>query len=248
MSMGNTSSAVRNQRAPETVVADDAQRALWRKLDWFATPPWATRAGAELIRGLDPSSREIWEPAAGDGIMANVLAETFEVIHKSDIYQQRSDIEAWDFTRPVPPPFPADWIVTNPPFNYGKHFTLRALEIADRGVAMLCRLNWLESADRYDLFENSTWPLSYVFPFSERVPMQLGPWDPDCSTATAYAWFIWDKTLPMLTDRAQMWRGHLIRPGTRQRLTRADDVRRFCAAAPAPLFSEGNSADGKNGE
>ena len=36
-------------------------------LDYFPTPPWAARAGGELIRRLDPPARTCWEPACGDG-------------------------------------------------------------------------------------------------------------------------------------------------------------------------------------
>lgn len=242
---GNTSSSVRNQRAPQLVETDDAQRALWRRLDWFATPPWATRAGAEIIKQIDPSAREVWEPAAGDGIMGRVLAESFEHVHMSDCHVQREGIEAFDFTRPVPPPFACDWIITNPPFILAKQFTERALEHAHMGVAMLCRLNWLESAERFSLFEGAQ-KLGWLFPFSERVPMQLGPWDPECSSATAYAWFMWAKT--PIAQHAVTWRGRLIAPGTRSRLTRPDDIRKYCAAAAAPLLSAGDQAGGETGE
>ena len=65
--------------------------------------------------------------------------------------------------------------------------------------------------------------------------MVKGRWDPDASTATSYAWFVWRKGasgLPRI-----FW----IPPGCRAALTRADDRQRFAAwtlaPADAPLFS-----------
>lgn len=229
---GNTSTAVMNQRAPRLVEADDATRALWRTLDWFATPPWATRVGAELVKALDPPANTVWEPAAGDGIMAEALRETFAYVHASDIHPQRDDIIKDNFLHLAGEPFPADWIITNPPFGTAEKFLERGLAIAKRGVALLCRLNFLESAARYALFYNAIHPLTVCAVFSERVPMQLGPWDPDCSSATAYAWFIWIKHVP---PASPLLLG--IPPGTRQRLTSKTDIRRFVRAEDAPLFS-----------
>ena len=65
--------AVMAGRAPAAVEGDEALTALHRQLDYFPTPPWAARAGAELIRFVDPEARTIWEPACGDGHMAAVL-------------------------------------------------------------------------------------------------------------------------------------------------------------------------------
>lgn len=233
---GNLSTAVRNQRAPRLIEADDATRALWRKLDWFATPPWATRAGAELIKQIDPQAKIAFDPACGDRIMADVLEDYFEDVFASDIYPQTGRAVVLDFLDERCRLLRCDWIITNPPFALAKQFAERALTIARTGVAMLCRLNWLESADRYDLF-NGAQPLSFCFPSAERVPMQLGPWDPDCSTATAYAWFVWYKPIPPIPRlKSAWWLGEIIPPGTRARLTKSDDVRRFCKQTEAPLL------------
>lgn len=39
-------------------------------LDFFPTPPWATRAGVEIIRAIDPEARDVCDPACGEGHMA----------------------------------------------------------------------------------------------------------------------------------------------------------------------------------
>ncbi len=38
-----------------------------------------------------------------------------------------------------------DWVLTNPPFRRGEDFTLLALKLARRGVAMLTRTVFIES-------------------------------------------------------------------------------------------------------
>lgn len=71
--------AVMAQRAPRQVASDDARRRLWRQLDFYPTPPWAARAGAELISEIDPEAKTVWEPACGQGHMAEPLGEYFDV-------------------------------------------------------------------------------------------------------------------------------------------------------------------------
>ena len=72
MSGQNTSSAVMAQR----VEPPDS-------LDYFPTPPWATRALIEhvIVPDLCPAgdvyTASVWEPACGEGHMARPLAEYF---------------------------------------------------------------------------------------------------------------------------------------------------------------------------
>lgn len=46
--------------------------------------------------------------------------------------------------------------------------------------------------------------------------MQMGSWNPELSSATAYAWFIWANGVPRQPV-------HMIPPGTRARLSRESD-------------------------
>ncbi|MDC6684844.1 hypothetical protein N4Q63_27625, partial [Leclercia adecarboxylata] len=67
-----------------------------------------------------------------------------------------------------------------------------ALSRADRKVAMLCRLAWLEGLQRKKLFTST--PLSQVLVFSKRLHMQRGR-QADATGAggmIAFAWFVWD--------------------------------------------------------
>lgn len=247
-STGRSSTAVMANRAPRSVEDLDPQRALWRALDYFPTPPWAARAGAELIGELDPSEQaagDAWEPACGEGHMAQALRDSgvFHIVAASDIHPFGFGM-AHDFLAPDAPDFVlleggVDWVVTNPPFKLGAEFARRGLQVARRGVALLLRLSFLESADRFPLLFGDT-PVSVVAPFCERVPMQLGSWNPQVASATAYAWFVWLKPhldVAGLTDDGPRLRP--IPPGTKARLSRREDARRWAPRAAAPLLEGG---------
>lgn len=237
--------AVMAMRAPEELGDDTPKMRLHRQLNFFPTPPWAARVGAELILSLDPHAHSVWEPAAGDGHMAEPLRYYFDVT-ASDIYDYGRGYQLLDFldehTRdPVirdQPDGRVDWIVTNPPFSTAGEFVRLGLRRARRGVAVLCRLQFLESGARFDLMHS----LAQYAPFSERVAMRLGYWDPELSSATAYAWYLWMR--PEAERESPMWPviracrdagGYFskgIAPGTRNRLWASDDARIYGGENP----------------
>lgn len=185
-----------------------------RARSYFPTPPWAARAGAEIIQTLSHTSLTLmscWEPAAGRGHMVHGLKDYFRFVWQTDIHDY-DGYGALDFLTAGTPAERPDFIITNPPFPLAADFVRRGLEVATKGVAVLARLAFLESAARYDLMST----LTLLAPFSERVPMQLGSWDPDLSTATAYAWFVFCPGVPRQPV-------HMIPPGTKERLTRPSD-------------------------
>lgn len=198
-------------------------------LDFFPTPPWATRALCEVVLpaiGLAPLylNHHAWEPACGEGHMAEVLAEYFVSVWSTDVHPYGFGSvgsfvgEGFDVAQA---PEHCDWIITNPPFNLAGEFVRRALKDAKRGVAMLTRTSWLDGGARYrEIFEPHP-PLA-VAQFCERVPMVKGRWDPEASTATSYAWVVWASWMAEPETRF-IW----IPPGQRKALTRDDDVRRF---------------------
>lgn len=240
--------AVMADRARGDVDSDDAQAALWRKLEYFPTPPWAARAGGELITELDPGTWWCWEPACGAGHMAYGLADYFQRVYATDIHDHGSDLQngpPLDFLAPAADAIDqADWIITNPPFAHAAEFVRAGMRRARRGVAILARTALLESAGRYPLFFGEI-PLLAIAPFFERVPMTLGKWDPKASTATAYAWFIWMRP-SAAADMSRTTRRLIgpdpvvlrIPPGTRDRLSRREDARRFGSSKPQPLFDD----------
>lgn len=211
-------------------------------LDYFPTPPWAGRAGGELIRALDPAARTCWEPACGEGHLAWGLKDYFEGgVFASDVHEytpgQRvidfltTDLGAW-------PMAPVDWIVTNPPFIHGEAFVRTAMRRARVGVAMLLRLVFLEGAKRHRLLYVDH-PLTVAAPFAERVPMVKGRWDPEASSATAYAWFLWLKPAGRVDEGRGGPRLVPVPPGTRARLSKPEDLVRWGHQPDAPLLGPG---------
>ena len=66
-----------------------------------------------------------------------------------------------------------DWVITNPPFNLGCDFALKAIDCSLAGAAILVRTAFLESADRYYRLYNVT-PPTEVVQYVERVVMLTG--------------------------------------------------------------------------
>ncbi len=174
-----------------------AQRAeLKNSLDDFPTPPWATRALIEhvVVTKDTLGSMTCLEPACGRGHMSVTLAEYFKEVASSDIFDYGFGRVA-DFFKSKYPDRSFDWVITNPPFRLGEEFIRQSMKIARRGVAMLTRTVFIESVGRYErIFKPN--PPSRFAQFTERVPMVKGRIDKKASTATGYAWLVWELGRP----------------------------------------------------
>lgn len=161
--------------------------------DDFPTPPWATRALAEYILEDKASLRRLTclEPACGAGYMAKPLREYFGEVVAADAYDYGYG-EIRDFLIYPYRPNSADWVITNPPFRLAEDFVIRAISIARRGVAILARSVFLESVGRYEGIFRKMPPTKFA-QFVERVPMVKGRLDRKATTATGYAWLVWEK-------------------------------------------------------
>lgn len=198
-------------------------------LDYFPTPPWATRALLEFLGPIVDEDQIVWEPACGHGHMVDVLREFPWRVMASDVFAYTPGQQVGSFVGQGPdvmPDFDVDWVITNPPFTLAEEFVLRALGIAEMGVAMLVRSVWLEGAGRYLRLFRPHPPVA-VLQFCDRVPMVKGRWDPRASSATAYSWVIWRKGYTGHTRLA--W----VPPGANGRLWRSDDVARFAGRGVA---------------
>jgi hypothetical protein len=180
--MQNTSHAVMAQRFEPKDSPDD-----------FPTPPWATRALLEyILDDKEKLKKQIClEPACGAGYMASPLKEYFAEVRCADAYDYGcGDIR--DFLTYPYETNAVDWVITNPPFRLAEEFVLRALNVAKEGVAILARTVFLESIGRFEgIFKNS--PPTKFAQFVERVPMVRGRVDIKATTATGYAWLVWEK-------------------------------------------------------
>jgi hypothetical protein len=215
--MQNTSHAVMSQRVEALDSPDD-----------FPTPPWATRGLIEYVIGDNHALANMTclEPACGAGHMVKVLKDYFGEVNCADAFAYGYG-PVRDFIAHPYAPTSVDWLITNPPFRLAEEFVLRSLKIARIGVAILARTVFLESVGRYEAIFEANPPTKFA-QFSERVPMLRGRLDKSATTATGYAWFVWEKGkqgAPQL-----MWI-----PPCRRRLERAGD---YDAAPPLLQLSK----------
>jgi hypothetical protein len=205
-------------------------------LDFFPTPPWATRTLMEVVLphyGIDPRRdiKQVWEPGNGEGHMSDVLKEYVAKVVTSDIHNYGEQDFIHDFLNGTPRD--ADWIVTNPPFrgrdsDRAMEFALRALDTVRHGVALLVRTQWAtETKERYERLLRDRPPTILAF-FTERIGFHPERWDPDGVTLnTGISWCVWlkDESGLIVPTRPPLW----IPPGQKEALTRADDRERFAA-------------------
>jgi len=154
--------------------------------DFFPTPAWATHAlvDNEVFRG------DIWESACGNGAMSDVLKTTGNTVISSDLFDRGYGDAGVDFLNGHRRRTAN--IVTNPPYNAAEGFVRAGLESANKKLALLLRLAFLEGANRQrTIFTDA--PPSRVWVFSERITFYPAGAVQKGTGTTAYAWFVWDK-------------------------------------------------------
>lgn len=138
-----------------------------RGADLHETPPEAVLA---LLR-VCPLPLRIWEPAAGFGAIARVLAHSGRDIIASDLIAyagaDRGIVAPVDFLKLHRAPGGMRTIVTNPPYTLADNFIRHGLRLCER-VIVLLRLAAIEGANRSDLIDQH---LRLVYAGRERLPM-----------------------------------------------------------------------------
>ena len=171
-------------------------------LDYYSTP---TEEVTNILNTLNINfiGKTILEPAAGGGHMLqgikNYLADNINnvTIIATDIQDRGcKDIEtgaAFDFlSDEYPYKDNIDYIIMNPPYSIIEPFVMRSLGIANKGILMLGRLQFLEGEKR---FENilAEYPPTDIYVYVDRIAcFRNGDISQKMSSAQAYAWFYWD--------------------------------------------------------
>ncbi|TFF20521.1 SAM-dependent DNA methyltransferase [Jiella endophytica] len=212
-------------------------------LDYFPTPPWATRAlFAEILGTKAFRDLIVEDPACGEGHMAYVLQEVFGTVWASDVYDHGYRLNGGfalrDFLEPAA--FDdlkrPDWIITNPPFGTKLlAFVRRALARARTGVAIYMPTVKLDGINRHR-FVYGPRPPHTIAQFVERAPCHKGRWEPDGDTFTAYCWMIW-RLDRRVKDPVFRWI-----PPCRSRLTFQRDIDLFGTSSAPPLSSSRGSS------
>lgn len=172
-----------------TVVASNYAR---RENDLYQTEPWATRA---LLRHVNVTGRRVWEPAAGNHLLADVLREAGAVVKTSDIVTYDRPHDAiFDFLVLRPHSEPSiDDIITNPPYGKGNRDAVRfarfALDRCNGWVALLLTAKFDFGKTRADLFANNS-RFAFKIALVDRIQ-----WFPGDTTGTEdHAWYVWGPT------------------------------------------------------
>lgn len=156
--------------------------------DLYQTEPWATEA---LLRHFPVNGLRIWEPAAGNHMMADVLRSAGGKVHTSDVitYERQHDSVGnfliaglYDGTH--------DAIITNPPYGKGNRdavkFAELALERCDGMVALLLTAKFDFGKTRRHLFQDNRRFLAKIA-LVDRIS-----WAGNGETGTEdHAWYVW---------------------------------------------------------
>ena len=176
------------------------------KLDYYATPTVEVENILDELN-IEFISQSVLEPCVGGGHMAegienyiykNGYIEKVQLIG-TDIRDRGYQNDIWDleygldFFADDYPYDEADWVIMNPPYGVIEPFTIRALDIAKKGVIMLGRLQFLEGEGRFEKILQYN-PPTDVYVYVDRIQCWKDGLKPDGSSAQAYAWFVWDKS------------------------------------------------------
>lgn len=142
-----------------TILTNNNSETKRRELDFYPTPPEVTHALLQFLK-LKPCT--IWEPACGDGAMADVLYEYGHKVIATDIRVTGYGRGEIDFLLSN---YDCDVIITNPPFNISEEFIRHALTKAPI-VAMVLKSQYWHAKKRVKLFDEH--PPAYVLPLSWR--------------------------------------------------------------------------------
>lgn len=170
-----------------TVVASNYVR---KENDLYQTEPWATEA---LLRHFPVLGYAVWEPAAGNHLMADVLAEQAGDVFTSDIetYDREHD-QIFDFISGKNYSRDFDAIITNPPYGKGNRdavrFCERALEVCDGLVAMLLTAKFDFGKTRLHLTRNNP-RFAAKIALVDRIQWFPG----DTSGTEDHAWYVWTR-------------------------------------------------------
>jgi hypothetical protein len=152
-----------------------------KERDSYQTPAWVTRAVVPHLPDL--KGRLVWEPACGDGLMADVLTEVGMEVASSDINCGMDFLEQGKTAG-------CRAIITNPPYALAQEFIEHALDMMepDGIVSMLLRTDFDHAKTRAHLFGGCP-AFAKKLVLTKRIV-----WFEDAKAAPSFnhAWFIWD--------------------------------------------------------
>lgn len=168
--------------------------------DFYPTPPYHTR---QVLGYLD-RSMPVWDPAAGNGTMLDVIeAHGFAVVGSDLVDYGRGYVEQ-DFLEADPIEGVVAQIVTNPPFKHAQAFAEHALvDLKAPLVALLLPSHYLGGQARATFFrEHPPWRVGIV-------PARMRLYNGNVSQFY-HAWFVWQRWIHRDDCRTKLeWLGIL---------------------------------------
>ena len=174
--------------------------------DLYQTEPWATEA---LLRHIEIQGRTVWEPAAGNHLLADVLRDNGATVISSDIktYNREHNF-TYNFLNAnnstIEQKF--DMIITNPPYGKGNRDAVKFAELAlsrcPGTVALLLTAKFDFGKSRTHLFRDNRrfWGKIALL---DRIKWFSGP-----TTGTEdHAWYVWKRVEDIYVNHHMEWEG-----------------------------------------
>lgn len=177
-------------------------------LDYYSTP---TEEVVNILNvmNLNLDHVTILEPCCGGGHMVKGIVDyccskydsKLWKLYATDIKDRKSVLQTQDYKAGPEYDFLSDnypycnnidYIIMNPPYSVIEPFVMKALSIANDGVLMLGRLQFLEGQSRYTNILKD-YPPTDVYVYVDRIfCYKNGDTSVKPASAQAYAWFFWD--------------------------------------------------------
>ena len=164
--------------------------------DYYATDPQAFKDFLWAFGDRDGEilNRKVWEPACGEGNLAQVLRDRGFLVLATDKID-RGYGEVYDFLEQTERMRWDGDVITNPPYkgNQDIDFVRKSLDMVSKGkwVIMLFKVQFVASKKRFFLFQEL--PPKFIYVHSSRIKIWKNNDDDGCSNALDYAWFVWEK-------------------------------------------------------
>lgn len=179
-----------------------------QKEDYYATPIEEVTNIMNTVKLPIDKDTIILEPCCGGGHMvegilnyssqfgSKIIATDIKERPNTFIEEHRNKNVLYDFNLDyLSDDYPydsADYIIMNPPFKLIEPFVIRSLEIAQKGLLMFGRLQFLEGENRYNTILKNT-PPKDVYVYVDRVACYKdGDFSIKPNSVQAYAWFYWE--------------------------------------------------------
>ena len=177
--------------------------------DYYATPPAEVENILNVLK-LPLNKQTILEPCCGGGHMVtgitnyiynqNYDSKLWKII-ATDIKDRKKLLREIDYKAGLQYDFISDnypytanidYIIMNPPFSLIEPFVMKSLGIANKGVLMFGRLQFLEGEKRYTNILKEC-PPSDIYVYVDRINLHKNG-DPSIKVGAvqAYAWYYWN--------------------------------------------------------